>query len=144
MSKRRPLAQPVPGLPTHVLIKESEEKGSDVSLATPPPGRRFQGDYEQAVVVSNDADFAAAMRHVRDGLDRRVTVLTYVSEHGSMARSDAAELRRITPDQVSWLLRQGMLEMTGMRRTARYGLLRGRLPAVSRPYGSPGSLPPIR
>ena len=35
----------------------------------------FDGDYEQAVVVSNDADFAAAMRYVRDGLDRRVTLV---------------------------------------------------------------------
>ena len=32
--KRRPLAQPVPGLPTHVLVRDSEEKGSDVNLAT--------------------------------------------------------------------------------------------------------------
>ena len=35
----------------------------------------FNGDYEHAVVVSNDADFAAAMRYVRDGLDRRVTLV---------------------------------------------------------------------
>ncbi len=32
--KRRPLAEPVPGLPTHVLVRDSEEKGSDVNLAT--------------------------------------------------------------------------------------------------------------
>ena len=32
--KRRPLAEPVPGLPAHVLIRDSEEKGSDVNLAT--------------------------------------------------------------------------------------------------------------
>lgn len=32
-TKRRLLATPVPGLPTHVLIRDSEEKGSDVNLA---------------------------------------------------------------------------------------------------------------
>ena len=32
--KRRPLADPMPGLPTHVLVRDSEEKGSDVNLAT--------------------------------------------------------------------------------------------------------------
>ena len=35
----------------------------------------FNGEYEQAVVVSNDADFAAAMRYVRDDLGLRVTLV---------------------------------------------------------------------
>ena len=73
--KRRPLAEPVPGLPTHVLVKESEEKGSDVNLATRLLTDGFKGEYEQAVVVSNDADFAGAMRSVRDDLDLRVTLV---------------------------------------------------------------------
>ena len=73
--KRRPLAKPVAGLPTHVLIRDSEEKGSDVNLATRLLVDGFNGDYEQAVVVSNDADFAAAMRYVRDGLERHVTLV---------------------------------------------------------------------
>ena len=66
--KRRPLVEPVPGLPTHVLVRDSEEKGSDVNLATRLLVDGFNGKYEQAVVVSNDADFAAAMRYVRDDL----------------------------------------------------------------------------
>ena len=32
--KRRPLAKPVTGLPSRVLVSDSEEKGSDVNLAT--------------------------------------------------------------------------------------------------------------
>lgn len=35
----------------------------------------FNGDYEQAVVVSNDADFAGAMRYVRDDLVLRVVLV---------------------------------------------------------------------
>ena len=73
--KRRPLADPVPGLPTHVLVRDSEEKGSDVNLATRLLVDGFNGVYEQAVVVSNDADFASAMRYVRDDLDLRVTLV---------------------------------------------------------------------
>lgn len=73
--KRRPLAEPVPGLPTHVLVRDSEEKGSDVNLATRLLVDGFNGDYEQAVVVSNDADFASAMRYVRDDLGLRVTLV---------------------------------------------------------------------
>ena len=73
--KRRPLAEPVPGLPTHVLVRDSEEKGSDVNLATRLLVDGFNGEYEQAVVVSNDADFAGAMRYVRDVLGLRVTLV---------------------------------------------------------------------
>ena len=73
--KRRPLAEPVPGLPTRVLVRDSEEKGSDVNLATRLLVDGFNGEYEQAVVVSNDADFAGAMRYVRDGLGLRVTLV---------------------------------------------------------------------
>ncbi len=35
----------------------------------------FNRDYEQAVVVSNDADFAGAMRYIRDNLGLRVTLV---------------------------------------------------------------------
>ena len=73
--KRRPLAEPVPGLPTRVLVRNSEEKGSDVNLATRLLVDGFNGEYEQAVVVSNDADFAGAMRYVRDDLGLRVVLV---------------------------------------------------------------------
>ncbi len=73
--KRRPLAEPVPGRPAYVLVRDSEEKGSDVNLATRLLVDGFNGEYEQAVVVSNDADFAGAMKYVRDGLGLRVTLV---------------------------------------------------------------------
>ena len=73
--KRRPLVEPVAGLPSHVLVRDSEEKGSDVNLATRLLVDGFNGEYEQAVVVSNDADFAGAMRYVRDDLGLRVTLV---------------------------------------------------------------------
>lgn len=73
--KRRPLAEPTSGLPSHVLIRDSEEKGSDVNLATRLLVDGFNGDYEQAVIVSNDADFAGAMRYVRDDLGLRVALV---------------------------------------------------------------------
>ena len=73
--RRRPLTEPAPGLPTHVLVRDSEEKGSDVNLATRLLVDGFSGEYEQAVIVSNDADFATAMRYVRDSLSLRVTLV---------------------------------------------------------------------
>ena len=73
--RRRPLAEPISGLPTHVLVRHSEEKGSDVNLATRLLVDGFKGDYQQAVIVSNDADFSGAMQYVRDDLGLRVTLV---------------------------------------------------------------------
>ena len=81
--KRRPLAEPVTGLPSYVLVRDSEEKGSDVNLATRLLVDGFNGEYEQAVVVSNDADFAGAMRYVRDDLVLRVTLVNPNSRNPS-------------------------------------------------------------
>ena len=89
--KRRPLAVPVPGLPSHVLVRDSEEKGSDVNLATRLLVDGFAGAYEQAAVVSNDADFAGAMRYVRDSLGLRVTLVNPDAGNASPRElSDAA------------------------------------------------------
>ena len=89
--KRRPLAEPVPGLPAHVVVRDSEEKGSDVNLATRLLVDGFTGEYEQAAVVSNDADFAGAMRYVRDGLGLRVTLVNPDAGNASPRElSDAA------------------------------------------------------
>ena len=74
-TKVRPLAEPIPGLPEYVRIRDSEEKGSDVNLATRLLVDGFNGEYEQAVVISNDADLATPMRYVRDDLGLRVTVV---------------------------------------------------------------------
>ena len=82
-TKLRPLVEPVPGLPTHVMVRDSEEKGSDVNLATRLLVDGFNGEYEQAVVVSNDADFAGAMRYVRDDLGLRVTLVNPDSKNAS-------------------------------------------------------------
>ena len=82
-TKRRPLANPVPGLPASMWFLDSEEKGSDVNLATRLLVDGFNGEYEQVVVVSNDADLAGAMRYVRDGLGRRVTLVNPDSKNTS-------------------------------------------------------------
>ena len=47
----------------------------DVNLTTRVLVDGFNGECEKAAVVSNDADFAGAMRFVRDGLGMRVVVV---------------------------------------------------------------------
>ncbi len=90
--KRRALVRPVPGLPSRVLVRDSEEKGTDVNLATRLLVDGFNGEYEQAVVVSNDADFAGAMRYVRDGLRLRVALVNPDSTKVSPDRLRALRL----------------------------------------------------
>ena len=87
--KRRPLAEPVAGLPSHVRVRDSEEKGSDVNLATRLLVDGFNGEYEQAVVISNDADFAGAMQYVRDDLGLRVTLVN--PDAGNSSPRDLAD-----------------------------------------------------
>jgi len=64
----RRLVTPVPGIPRTVEIWDSEEKGTDVNLASYLLMDGVDGDYEQAVVISNDADLALPIGMVRDKL----------------------------------------------------------------------------
>ncbi len=73
--KTRRLAEPIPGLPEYVRIMDSEEKGTDVNLATRLLVDGFNGAFEQAVIVSNDSDLASPMRYVRDELGLKVMVV---------------------------------------------------------------------
>ena len=73
--RRRPLATPIEGVGRTVEILETREKGTDVNLATYLLVDGFRGDYEQAVVVSNDSDLALAIRMVRDEIGLPVGVV---------------------------------------------------------------------
>ena len=72
---RLPLAAPVPGGPVMADVVRTEEKGSDVNLATYLLVDGYEGEYEAAVVISNDSDLALPLEIVRDHLGRIVGVL---------------------------------------------------------------------
>ena len=74
-TKIRPLVRPIEGLPEFVEVFNTEEKGSDVNLATRLLSDGFNKVYEQAAVISNDSDLASAIRCVRDDLSLQVGVL---------------------------------------------------------------------
>jgi hypothetical protein len=77
--------------PKTVQVIKSEEKGSDVNIATYLLVDGFENDYEGAVVISNDSDLAEPIRLVRTKLRRRVFILHPCSRPG---RSPSIELRR--------------------------------------------------
>jgi len=83
---------PVPASGAQIVqVLKSEEKGSDVNIATYLLVDGFENEYEGAVVVSNDSDLAEPIRLVRTKLRRRIFVL-HPCSRGS--RSPSIELRK--------------------------------------------------
>ena len=58
-----------------VRVVKVQEKGSDVNLATDLLRDAYSGQFEQAVVVSNDSDLKHPVRHVAHELGKRVVIL---------------------------------------------------------------------
>jgi hypothetical protein len=71
-SVRMPVAQPPPNT---VEVIKTEEKGSDVNLATFLLVDGFEGDYELAVILSNDSDLLLPVKMVREKLGLQVGIL---------------------------------------------------------------------
>ena len=72
--KRRPLAQQPQTGPRTVEILDTEEKGSDVNLASYLLLDGFENEYGLAVVVSNDSDLELPIRMARTRLDKQIGV----------------------------------------------------------------------
>jgi uncharacterized LabA/DUF88 family protein len=70
-----PLANPVPGGPKFAEVMKTEEKGSDVNLATYLLADAFRNDADCFVIVSNDSDLTEPMRIVRHELGKVVGLL---------------------------------------------------------------------
>lgn len=86
------LAQPPPHGPQTVEVVKTEEKGSDVNLATYLLLDGFRGRCDTAVVISNDSDLAEPVRVVMRELGLTVGV---VNPHPPKRRS--RELQRLQP-----------------------------------------------
>lgn len=54
-----------PNAPQYVRVVKTEEKGSDVNLATHLLNDGFKRDYEMAVIVTNDSDLLEPIKVVR-------------------------------------------------------------------------------
>ena len=83
--------QPEPPAPQTVAVIKTEEKGSDVNLATYLLVDAFRGDADNFVVVSNDSDLTEPLRIVKHELGRRIGLL---NPHPTPSRA----LARCGPD----------------------------------------------
>lgn len=89
--KRLPLANPLPEGPRTVEVLDTEEKGSDVNLATYLMIDGLNKDYELAAIITNDSDLALPIQYVRD--EFKLTV-GFMNSHPVENRSKA--LLRVT------------------------------------------------
>jgi hypothetical protein len=91
------LADPPDVGPRTVEVIRTEEKGSDVNLATHLLVDGFRSTYACAVIVSNDSDLAEPIRVIRSELGVPVGV---VNPHRASKRSraiDATFFRQVRP-----------------------------------------------
>ena len=97
-------AHAAPDLDDPVLVKSTEEKRTDVNLASYLLMDGYEGDYEQAVVISNDSDLALPIEIVRDRLKRPVGVVNPNTSRARVGitpvelREAATFLRQIRPN----------------------------------------------
>jgi uncharacterized LabA/DUF88 family protein len=70
-----PLADPAPGGPRFAEVMKTEEKGSDVNLATYLVADAFRNDADCFVLISNDSDLTEPLRIVRHELGKVVGLL---------------------------------------------------------------------
>lgn len=87
----------VPGKYPRKLIKviKSEEKGSDVNIASHLLIDGFRRLYEVAVVISNDSDLAEPIRMVRSDLGLRIGIINPHEHHSIILKPLATFLKRI-------------------------------------------------
>lgn len=70
-----PVADCPPGEQRYERVIKTEEKGSDVNLATHLVADGFRGAFDAAVLVTNDSDLTEAVRVVRQELGLIVGIL---------------------------------------------------------------------
>ena len=93
-----PLGGSLPGSPQFVKVLKTEEKGSDVNIATHMIHDGHRGRYDLAVLVTNDSDLTEPVRIVTQELRLRVAV---VNPHPRQASRSlikyATTVRQIRP-----------------------------------------------
>ena len=85
------------GQPKFAKVIKTEEKGSDVNLAVHLLNDGYQGQYELAVIITNDSDLLSAIEIVQNELGLKVEIL-YPQKHPSRAlQNEVLFLKKIRP-----------------------------------------------
>jgi hypothetical protein len=87
--------------PQKVWVDKTEEKGSDVNLATHLLRDGFKGLFGTAVLITNDSDLLEPVRIVRQELNLPVGILNPHQHHSCVLKSQAAFMKRIRQADVA-------------------------------------------
>lgn len=96
-----PLAFPVPGGPATVQVVKTEEKGSDVNLASQLLRDAHLGAMECAIVVSGDSDLLMPVRIVKEDLNIPVGVLNPQKNPCVVLKKHATFYKHLIPGRVA-------------------------------------------
>ncbi|MDZ4257655.1 MAG: NYN domain-containing protein [Gemmatimonadales bacterium] len=103
--KWAPLHLPPPEMfrpvPEVVSIVKTEEKGSDVNLASWLLRDAFRDEYDVAVVLSNDTDLVEPIRMVRHETGKPVGIMTPVNRPARSLTQVASFCRFLTPGRLA-------------------------------------------
>lgn len=94
--KFRPLVNPTAGGPTHAEIWNTEEKGSDVNLATYLIHDAWRNLFDVAVVLSQDTDLIEPVRIVRQELGKSVGIVCLDGKAAGTLARQGSFVRHIT------------------------------------------------
>lgn len=83
------------GVPDYVKASISEEKGSDVNLASHLIRDAFQGKFDVAAVITNDTDLVEPIRIVAEEIGLPVGILSPVENPAKSLKQVASFLRHI-------------------------------------------------
>ena len=95
--KMRPLVYASPEGPTHVEIWNTEEKGSDVNLATYLIHDAWRDLFDVALVFSQDTDLIEPVRIVRDEIRKPIGIVVLDGKAPGKLCSFGTFVRHITP-----------------------------------------------
>ena len=101
-ASNRRLVSLTPGGPTGAVVVRTEEKGSDVNLATMLVADAYRGKFDVAAVLSTDSDLALPIELIRTELNLPVGVL-FPKRRYSVELARVAAFKRTFDDR---LLRQ--------------------------------------
>lgn len=87
--------------PVTVMVEKTEEKGSDVNLASFLLRDAFLNDYDVAVVVSNDTDLVEPIRMAKVELGKVVGLICPAQSPARSLRNVASFCRFITPSRLA-------------------------------------------
>jgi len=102
---RMALTTPVPGQPRTVEVIKTEEKGSDVNIATFLLLDAFDADCELAVVISNDSDLLLPIQTARRRFGLKVGVLNPQKKPSVVLQREADFFRPIRQGHLSKSIR---------------------------------------